>query len=61
MLVTLRIDAKDADASGFEPVKRDGKLVWSDVAGVRAKLAASGERILSQLEVKSVSREIAAT
>jgi dimethylglycine dehydrogenase len=27
VLVTLRIDAKDADASGFEPVKRDGKLV----------------------------------
>ena len=41
--------------------KRDGKLAWPDVASLRAKLAASGERILSGLKVKSVSREIAAT
>ena len=27
VLVTLRIDATDADASGFEPVKSNGKLV----------------------------------
>ena len=33
MLVTLRIDAKDADASGFEPVKRDGKLVGFVTSG----------------------------
>jgi hypothetical protein len=41
--------------------KRDGKLAWPDLAGLRARLAASGERILSKLNVKSVSREIAAT
>src|SRR5215213_4767404 len=41
--------------------KRDGRLAWPDIAGLRAKLAASGERILSRLKVKSVSREIAAT
>jgi 5-methylthioadenosine/S-adenosylhomocysteine deaminase len=40
--------------------KRNGKLVCSDVDGVRARLAASGERILSRLDVKSISREIAA-
>jgi dimethylglycine dehydrogenase len=33
MLVTLRIDAKDADASGFEPVKRNGKLVGFVTSG----------------------------
>jgi len=33
VLVTLRIDAKDADASGFEPVKRDGKLVGFVTSG----------------------------
>ena len=41
--------------------KRDGRLAWPDIASLRAKLAASGERILSKLHVKSVSREIAAT
>jgi len=41
--------------------KRNGKLAWPDVASLRAKLAASGERILLGLKVKSVSREIAAT
>ena len=41
--------------------KRDGRLAWPDIAGLRARLAASGERILSRLHVKSVSREIAAT
>ena len=41
--------------------KRDGKLAWPDLKSLRARLAASGERILSRLHVKSVSREIAAT
>jgi 5-methylthioadenosine/S-adenosylhomocysteine deaminase len=41
--------------------KRDGRLAWPDIASLRARLAASGERILSKLHVKSVSREIAAT
>ncbi|MEZ5831781.1 MAG: FAD-dependent oxidoreductase [Dongiaceae bacterium] len=33
VLVTLRIDAADADASGFEPVKRNGKLVGFVTSG----------------------------
>ena len=41
--------------------KRDGRLARADLAGLRARLAGSGERILSKLNVKSVSREIAAT
>jgi cytosine/adenosine deaminase-related metal-dependent hydrolase len=41
-------------------VKRDGRLVWPDIAALRSRLAASGERILSRLEVRTVSREIAA-
>ena len=41
--------------------KRDGKLAWPGIISLRARLAASGERILSRLHVKSVSREIAAT
>ena len=40
--------------------KRSGKLAWPDLAGLRARLAASGERILSSLNVRSASREIAA-
>ena len=40
--------------------KRGGKLQWSDVAGVRSRLAASGERILSRLKVASISRQVAA-
>jgi hypothetical protein len=39
--------------------KRDGRLLRSDLSAVRAKLAASGERILAHLDVKSVSRQIA--
>src|SRR6185295_6804755 len=39
--------------------KRDGKLRWSDVSGVRSRLAASGERILSRLKVASISHEVA--
>jgi dimethylglycine dehydrogenase len=33
VLVTLAIDTVDADASGFEPVKRDGKLVGYVTSG----------------------------
>ena len=40
--------------------KRDGRLLRSDLGAVRAKLAASGERILGHLDIKSVSRQIAA-
>ncbi|MFO1085976.1 MAG: amidohydrolase family protein [Reyranellaceae bacterium] len=40
--------------------KRDGRLVWPDLADLRTKLAASGERILSALNLRSVSRETAA-
>ena len=39
--------------------KRDGRLVQSDLGAVRARLAASGERILGRLDVKSISRQIA--
>jgi cytosine/adenosine deaminase-related metal-dependent hydrolase len=40
--------------------KRDGKLAWPDLHAVRAKLVASGERMLSKLNIRSVSRETAA-
>jgi len=40
--------------------KRDGKLLHSNLASVRARLAASGERILGRLNVPSISRQIAA-
>jgi 5-methylthioadenosine/S-adenosylhomocysteine deaminase len=40
--------------------KRDGRLLRSDLAAVRQKLAASGERILAHLDIKSVSGQIAA-
>ena len=40
--------------------KRDGKLLRRDLAGIREKLAASGERILGRLNVPSISRQIAA-
>ncbi len=40
--------------------KRDGKLLGVDLAPIRARLAASGERILSKLNLKTISREIAA-
>jgi dimethylglycine dehydrogenase len=33
VLVTLRIDAEDADAAGFEPVKHNGKLVGFVTSG----------------------------
>ncbi|MBM3646385.1 MAG: amidohydrolase family protein [Alphaproteobacteria bacterium] len=40
--------------------KRDGRLSWGDLATTRRRLAASGERILSKLEINSISRAIAA-
>jgi cytosine/adenosine deaminase-related metal-dependent hydrolase len=40
--------------------KRDGRLLGADVASIRARLAASGERILSKLKLKTISRDIAA-
>lgn len=40
--------------------KRGGKLAWPNLAGLRTKLAASSERILSSLNVRSASRETAA-
>ena len=39
--------------------KRDGKLLRADLAAVRSRLAASGERILGRLNVPSISRQIA--
>ena len=40
--------------------KRNGMLVGVDPGNIRKKLAASGERILGQLNVPSISRQIAA-
>jgi hypothetical protein len=40
--------------------KRDGTLLRRDLANIRKKLAASGERILGRLNVPSISRQIAA-
>ena len=40
--------------------KRDGKLLRRDLAAIRTRLAASGERILARLNVPSISRQIAA-
>ena len=40
--------------------KRDGQLLRSNLGAVRARLAASGERILAHLDIKSVSRQVAA-
>ena len=40
--------------------KRDGKLLRSDLGTIRRRLAASGERILAQLDIKSVSRQVVA-
>jgi hypothetical protein len=39
--------------------KRNGKLLRSDLSAIRAKLAASGERILGRLNVPSISRQVA--
>jgi len=40
--------------------KRAGQLLRRDLASIRTKLAASGERILGRLNVPSISRQIAA-
>jgi cytosine/adenosine deaminase-related metal-dependent hydrolase len=40
--------------------KRKGELIGADLAAIRPRLAASGERILRRLNVPSVSREVAA-
>jgi cytosine/adenosine deaminase-related metal-dependent hydrolase len=40
--------------------KRDGKLLRADLGTIRRRLAASGERILAQLDIKSVSRQVVA-
>jgi cytosine/adenosine deaminase-related metal-dependent hydrolase len=40
--------------------KRKGELLGADLAAIRARLAASGERILGRLNVPSVSRKVAA-
>jgi dimethylglycine dehydrogenase len=52
-LVTLRIDATDADASGFEPVKCDGKLVGCVTSG------AYGHSVKQSLALAYVDRDIA--
>ena len=53
-LVTLRIDATDADASGFEPVKHRGKLVGFVTSG------AYGHHVQQSLALAYVDRDIAA-
>ncbi|HSE11402.1 MAG TPA: glycine cleavage T C-terminal barrel domain-containing protein, partial [Rudaea sp.] len=52
-LVTLRIDAGDADASGFEPVKCNGKLVGCVTSG------AYGHYVKQSLALAYVDRDIA--
>jgi len=39
--------------------KRDGRLLRTDLATVRSRLAASADRILGRLNVPSISRQIA--
>jgi cytosine/adenosine deaminase-related metal-dependent hydrolase len=41
--------------------KRDHRLLWPDIAGVRARLARSGERILARLNLRTASPDIAMT
>jgi dimethylglycine dehydrogenase len=53
MLVTLCIDATDADASGFEPVKCDGKLVGCVTSG------AYGHYVKQSLALAYVDRGVA--
>ena len=54
VLVTLAIDATDADASGFEPVKLDGRLVGYTTSG------AYGHHVGQSLALAYVDREVAA-
>jgi dimethylglycine dehydrogenase len=53
MLVTLLIDATDADASGFEPVKCNGKLVGCVTSG------AYGHYVKQSLALAYVDRDVA--
>ena len=52
VLVTLDIDAVDADASGFEPVKREGRLVGYTTSG------AYGHHVGRSLALAYVDREV---
>jgi dimethylglycine dehydrogenase len=54
MLVTLSIDATDADASGFEPVRCDGRLVGSVTSG------AYGHYVKQSVALAYVNRDVAA-
>jgi 5-methylthioadenosine/S-adenosylhomocysteine deaminase len=40
--------------------KRDHRLLWPDLPGLRNRLARSGERVLARLAVASASRQVAA-
>ncbi|MBU3672162.1 MAG: FAD-dependent oxidoreductase [Sinobacteraceae bacterium] len=51
-LVTLAVDATDADASGFEPVKLDGRLVGYTTSG------AYGHHVGQSLALAYVDREV---
>jgi len=53
VLVTLDIEAVDADASGFEPVKVDGRLVGYTTSG------AYGHHVGRSLALAYVDREVA--
>jgi dimethylglycine dehydrogenase len=52
VLVTLAIAATDADASGFEPVKLDGRLVGYTTSG------AYGHHVGQSLALAYVDREV---
>jgi dimethylglycine dehydrogenase len=54
VLVTLAIDATDADASGFEPVKLDGRLVGYTTSG------AYGHHVGHSLALAYVDRDVVA-
>lgn len=54
VLVTLAIEATDADASGFEPVKLDGRLVGYTTSG------AYGHHVGQSLALAYVDREVVA-
>jgi dimethylglycine dehydrogenase len=54
VLVTLAIDATDADASGFEPVKLDGRLVGYTTSG------AYGHHVGQSLALAYVDRDVVA-
>jgi dimethylglycine dehydrogenase len=55
VLVTLSIDTKDADASGFEPVKHNGKLVGFVTSG------AYGHYVGKSLALAYVDKALAAS